>query len=221
MSASSRPTRAPAWASAMATLTLTVVLPTPPLPALTATVFLTPGISCRPGRPLDPAVTAQVPDHLQADDVPVELRLHHRGEGLLDGGDRHGLGHLDSSVYAARHRTACPPPRPTAPPAPALARPARALRTIPPRCSPPRRGATSSSRSALLTSTPVPPISPPMRSTPMGRRASGDCRTRWFSPPPPRRSAGSSKSARSTGCRWFRGAREPGTRRARWRFGAA
>ena len=57
MSASRSPTRAPAWASAIATLTLTVVLPTPPLPALTATVFLTPGISCRPGNPRAPEVT--------------------------------------------------------------------------------------------------------------------------------------------------------------------
>ena len=43
MSASSRPTDAPAWASATARLTLTVLLPTPPLPDATAMMFLTPG----------------------------------------------------------------------------------------------------------------------------------------------------------------------------------
>ena len=41
MSASSRPTRAPVWASATARLTLVVLLPTPPLPEATATTFLT------------------------------------------------------------------------------------------------------------------------------------------------------------------------------------
>ena len=41
MSASSRPTVAPAWASATARLTLTVLLPTPPLPEPTAITFLT------------------------------------------------------------------------------------------------------------------------------------------------------------------------------------
>ena len=46
MSASSRPTEAPAWASATARLTLTVLLPTPPLPEATAMTFLTPGSSC-------------------------------------------------------------------------------------------------------------------------------------------------------------------------------
>ena len=46
MSASSRPTDAPAWASATARLTLTVLLPTPPLPDATAMMFLTPGTSC-------------------------------------------------------------------------------------------------------------------------------------------------------------------------------
>ena len=43
MSASSSPTVAPAWASATARLTLTVLLPTPPLPDATAMMFLTPG----------------------------------------------------------------------------------------------------------------------------------------------------------------------------------
>ena len=43
MSPSSRPTAAPAWASATARLTLTVLLPTPPLPEATAMMFLTPG----------------------------------------------------------------------------------------------------------------------------------------------------------------------------------
>ena len=43
MSASSRPTAAPARASATARLTLTVLLPTPPLPDATAITFLTPG----------------------------------------------------------------------------------------------------------------------------------------------------------------------------------
>src|SRR5581483_6123514 len=51
MSESRRPVRAPDWARAMATLTLTVVLPTPPLPALTATMLRTPGMSLRPGSP--------------------------------------------------------------------------------------------------------------------------------------------------------------------------
>ena len=46
MSASSRPTEAPAWASATARFTLTVLLPTPPLPDTTAMMFLTPGRSC-------------------------------------------------------------------------------------------------------------------------------------------------------------------------------
>ena len=46
MSASSSPTEAPAWARATARLTLTVLLPTPPLPEATAMTFLTPGRSC-------------------------------------------------------------------------------------------------------------------------------------------------------------------------------
>ncbi len=46
MSASRRPTDAPACASATARLTLTVLLPTPPLPDATAMMFLTPGTSC-------------------------------------------------------------------------------------------------------------------------------------------------------------------------------
>ena len=46
MSASRSPTAAPAWASATARLTLTVLLPTPPLPDATAMTFLTPGSSC-------------------------------------------------------------------------------------------------------------------------------------------------------------------------------
>jgi hypothetical protein len=37
---------APAWASATARLTATVLLPTPPLPEATAMTFLTPGMSC-------------------------------------------------------------------------------------------------------------------------------------------------------------------------------
>src|SRR5947199_9929597 len=43
MSASSRPTLAPAWASARARLTATVDLPTPPLPLATATTWRMPG----------------------------------------------------------------------------------------------------------------------------------------------------------------------------------
>ena len=46
MSASSRPTVAPAWASATARLTLTVLLPTPPLPDATAMTFFTSGSIC-------------------------------------------------------------------------------------------------------------------------------------------------------------------------------
>src|SRR4029079_2671251 len=46
MSASSRPPAAPAWANATARLTLTVLLPTPPLPDATARMFFTPGTSC-------------------------------------------------------------------------------------------------------------------------------------------------------------------------------
>ena len=46
MSPSSSPTEAPDWASATARLTLTVLLPTPPLPDATAMMFLTPGTSC-------------------------------------------------------------------------------------------------------------------------------------------------------------------------------
>ena len=47
MSASMMPTRPPALASAIARLTATVVLPTPPLPAPTAMTFFTPGTDCR------------------------------------------------------------------------------------------------------------------------------------------------------------------------------
>ncbi len=47
MSASMMPTLLPHLASAIARLTATVVLPTPPLPAPTAMMFLTPGTSCR------------------------------------------------------------------------------------------------------------------------------------------------------------------------------
>ena len=52
MSASIRPTDAPARASATARLTLTVLLPTPPLPDATAMTFLTPGSSCSAARGL-------------------------------------------------------------------------------------------------------------------------------------------------------------------------
>ena len=41
------PTRLPHFASAIARLTATVVLPTPPLPAPTAMMFFTPGTGCR------------------------------------------------------------------------------------------------------------------------------------------------------------------------------
>src|SRR5580658_5705336 len=43
MSASIKPTRWPILLSAIARLTATVVLPTPPLPDPTATIFFTPG----------------------------------------------------------------------------------------------------------------------------------------------------------------------------------
>src|SRR6188768_3669728 len=46
MSPSIIATRAPDWLSAMARLTATVVLPTPPLPAPTAMTFFTPGTGC-------------------------------------------------------------------------------------------------------------------------------------------------------------------------------
>ena len=46
MSPSIIPTRAPAWLSAIARFTDTVVLPTPPLPAPTAITFFTPGTGC-------------------------------------------------------------------------------------------------------------------------------------------------------------------------------
>jgi len=42
------PTRAPSAASASARLTVVVLLPTPPLPEATATMFFTPGSSCTP-----------------------------------------------------------------------------------------------------------------------------------------------------------------------------
>ena len=51
---------APAWARATARLTLTVLLPTPPLPDATAMMFLTPGdellglARLRPGGPSRP-----------------------------------------------------------------------------------------------------------------------------------------------------------------------
>ena len=48
MSASRRPTDAPAWASATARFALTVLFPTPPLPDATATMFLTPSSICGP-----------------------------------------------------------------------------------------------------------------------------------------------------------------------------
>ncbi len=48
MSASSRPTAAPSAASASARLTAMVLLPTPPLPEATATMFLTLGSSATP-----------------------------------------------------------------------------------------------------------------------------------------------------------------------------
>src|SRR5262249_4985073 len=47
MSASMMPTLPPHFSSAIARLTATVVLPTPPLPAPTAMTFFTPGTSCR------------------------------------------------------------------------------------------------------------------------------------------------------------------------------
>src|SRR5450759_528790 len=50
ISASRRPTLAPDLASATARLTLTVLLPTPPLPDATAMMFLTPGTSCSAAR---------------------------------------------------------------------------------------------------------------------------------------------------------------------------
>src|SRR5690606_5907718 len=46
MSASIKPTLAPACARATARLVVTVDLPTPPLPEAIATIFLTPGNSC-------------------------------------------------------------------------------------------------------------------------------------------------------------------------------
>ena len=46
MSPSIIATRAPAWLSAIARFTETVVLPTPPLPAPTAITFFTPGTGC-------------------------------------------------------------------------------------------------------------------------------------------------------------------------------
>ena len=46
MSASSSPTRSPLAARAQARLTATVLLPTPPLPLLTAITCLTPGMGC-------------------------------------------------------------------------------------------------------------------------------------------------------------------------------
>src|ERR1700733_3357959 len=49
MSASMSPTRNPSLTSAMARLTASVVLPTPPLPDPTAMMFATPGSVCGPG----------------------------------------------------------------------------------------------------------------------------------------------------------------------------
>ncbi len=48
MSASSMPTAAPSAARARARLTAVVLLPTPPLPEATATMFLMPGTSFTP-----------------------------------------------------------------------------------------------------------------------------------------------------------------------------
>ena len=48
MSASRMPTLAPSAASASARLTAVVLLPTPPLPEATATMFFTFGINCTP-----------------------------------------------------------------------------------------------------------------------------------------------------------------------------
>ena len=55
MSPSMMPTRLPAFASAIARFTATVVLPTPPLPAPTAMTFFTPGTGARPPSPPMPA----------------------------------------------------------------------------------------------------------------------------------------------------------------------
>ena len=52
MSPSIIATRLPNWLSAIARLTATVVLPTPPLPAPTAMMFFTPGTGVLPMSPL-------------------------------------------------------------------------------------------------------------------------------------------------------------------------
>src|SRR6476620_5125474 len=109
MSASSSPTLAPAWASATARLTLTVLLPTPPLPDPTAMTFLTFGriaSACcgvaRPGGALDLVlqragrrrqldrerhagpVDRDRLDHVEGDDVAPELGFLNLAQSVED-----------------------------------------------------------------------------------------------------------------------------------------
>src|SRR5512142_2430776 len=105
MSASRMPTFAPSCPSATARFRATVLLPTPPFPAPTSTMFFTPGVraaSATPRAPRGPldvlpdglaertggsrelhleangsVLHAQVLHHPEAHDVAVELGIHH------------------------------------------------------------------------------------------------------------------------------------------------
>ena len=74
------PTRLPHLASAIARLTATVVLPTPPLPAPTAMTFLTPGH--RLPRAVGADGLAHARAHLHVDAAHAR-HLHHRGARLI------------------------------------------------------------------------------------------------------------------------------------------
>ena len=74
------PTLLPHFASAIARLTATVVLPTPPLPAPTAMTFFTPGIGCRAAVAADRLAHARAHLHVDRGDAG---QLHHRGARLI------------------------------------------------------------------------------------------------------------------------------------------
>ena len=80
MSPSMMPTLLPHCDSASARLTATVVLPTPPLPAPTAMMFLTPGTAARPAAGSDRFADARA--HLHVDGGHAR-QLHHGGARLI------------------------------------------------------------------------------------------------------------------------------------------
>ena len=80
MSASIMPTLLPHFASAIARLTATVVLPTPPLPAPTAMTFLTPGTRLPRAVGADRLADARAHLHVDRGDA---RHLHHGGARLI------------------------------------------------------------------------------------------------------------------------------------------